>query len=94
MLIIHVAVHCGSLKNTATRLVDTSSGTTFMNIATYTCVGGYMLNGEATRKCQSTGLWSEAAPVCKCKIVLLLIVYIHINLFSPCSDPSEHGCYI
>ncbi len=48
-----------------------------MNTATYTCADGYALMGGSSRTCQSNAMWSEAAPVCNCKIVLL--VYIHIK---------------
>ncbi len=36
-------------------------------VATYTCVDGYMLNGEATRTCQSTGMWDGSEPSCDCE---------------------------
>ena len=50
-------------------MVDTSSGTTFMNTATYTCDPGYTVMGNATRTCistgPSTGAWSSTAPICE-----------------------------
>ncbi len=36
-------------------------------VATYTCTSGYMLNGEATRTCQSTGVWDGSEPSCDCE---------------------------
>ncbi len=44
--------------------VSTSSGTTFMNTATYTCDDGYNLNGALDRTCQANGNWSLTAPTC------------------------------
>ena len=34
------------------------------NMATYTCVLGYKLDGPATRICTDTGTWSDYAPKC------------------------------
>ncbi len=61
---ISLAVDCGPLNNTANGQVSTSSGTTFMMTATYTCNPGLSLNGEATRTCEETGAWSGSAPTC------------------------------
>ncbi|XP_064386419.1 uncharacterized protein LOC135334961 isoform X2 [Halichondria panicea] len=56
-------VDCGPLT-VPTGQVSTSSGTTFMNTATYTCDHGYTLNGTSDRICQANGTWSLAAPTC------------------------------
>ncbi len=58
------AVDCGALRVVTNGVVDTSSGTTFMNTATYTCDTGYMLNGTDTRTCQSNAMWSPDEPTC------------------------------
>ena len=44
-----------------------SSGTTYMNTATYTCNAGYNLIGTTSRTCGSDGVWSLAAPTCERK---------------------------
>ncbi len=76
MVIKHLptAVDCGPLTidNGA---VDTSSGTTFMMTATYTCNTGYNIVGSENRTCGasgtsgattlSDGVWSPAEPVCE-----------------------------
>ncbi len=36
-------------------------------VATHSCADGYMLNGEATRTCQSTGMWNGSEPSCDCE---------------------------
>ncbi|XP_064386420.1 receptor-type tyrosine-protein phosphatase kappa-like [Halichondria panicea] len=60
-------VDCGSLNNTANGSVDTSSGTTFMMTATYTCNPGYNIVGNESRTCGASGtsgVWPGEAPVC------------------------------
>ena len=43
--------------------VDTGLGA----VATYTCIEGYSLFGDAMRTCQETGQWNGAEPTCTCK---------------------------
>ncbi|XP_064386238.1 E-selectin-like [Halichondria panicea] len=57
-------VNCGLLANPSNGAVDTSSGTTFMMTATYTCNTGYALVGANTRTCGSDGQWTPDAPTC------------------------------
>ena len=58
---------CGPLNNITNGMVNTSSGTTFMNTATYTCDPGYMLVGVDSRTCLFNGEWSITPPVCNGK---------------------------
>ena len=76
MVIKHLptAVDCRPLT-IANGAVDTSSGTTFMMTATYTCNTGYNIVGSQSRTCGPTGtsgattltdgVCSPAAPVCE-----------------------------
>ncbi len=76
MVIKHfpTAVDCGPLT-IANGAVDTTSGTTFMMTATYTCNTGYNIVGSDSRACGASGtsgattltdgVWSPAAPVCE-----------------------------
>ncbi|XP_064386242.1 sushi, von Willebrand factor type A, EGF and pentraxin domain-containing protein 1-like [Halichondria panicea] len=57
-------VNCGSLSAPSNGAVDTSSGTTFMMTATYTCISGYTRVGTVTRTCQANAMWSLSAPTC------------------------------
>ncbi|XP_064386496.1 sushi, von Willebrand factor type A, EGF and pentraxin domain-containing protein 1-like isoform X2 [Halichondria panicea] len=60
-------VDCGPLNETANGAVTTSSGTTFMMTATYTCNTGYSIVGSESRTCGASGtsgVWSGEAPVC------------------------------
>ena len=70
----YTAVDCGALAVPMNGMVDTSSGTTFMNTATYTCNDGYGLMGDMTRTCQSDGTWSPAALTCRSESVGFFIV--------------------
>ncbi len=64
-----LAIDCGPLNETANGAVNTSSGTTFMMIATYTCVTGYNIVGSESSTCGASGVWSREAPVCNCKML-------------------------
>ncbi len=66
LCIPYTAVNCGGLTNPTNGAVDTSSGTTFMMTATYTCNTGYNVNiaGSDTRTCEATALWTPEAPTC------------------------------
>ncbi|XP_064386241.1 P-selectin-like isoform X3 [Halichondria panicea] len=55
---------CGSLDAPSNGAVNTSSGTTFMMTATYTCNTGYTLIGANTRTCGGDGQWTPVAPIC------------------------------
>ncbi|XP_064386240.1 P-selectin-like isoform X2 [Halichondria panicea] len=57
-------VNCGSLEAPSNGAVSTSSGTTFMMTATYTCNPGYTLIGANTRTCGGDGQWTPVAPTC------------------------------
>ncbi len=62
---IPLAVDCGFLGNPSNGAVDTSSGTTFMLTANYTCNTGYTLTGDMTRICGADAMWMPAiAPTC------------------------------
>ena len=73
-----VAVDCGSLDDPTNGAVNTSSGTTFMMNATYTCNTGYNLNGTNTRTCQATGDWSGSKPTCDSTLSPLLVYTVLI----------------
>lgn len=58
---------CGSpdsLQNTTVSGRNYTLGATIM----YSCTPGHALVGNATRTCLKSGLWSDSAPTCKCKI--------------------------
>ncbi len=73
MVIKHLptAIDCRALMAPSNGAVDTSSGTTFMMTATYTCNTGYNIVGSESRTCGASGtsgpigVWSSTAPVCE-----------------------------
>ena len=61
MYSFHVeAIKCGPLTNPDNGQVDTSNGTTFGRIATYTC---YRESGSRT--CGADGTWTSEEPNCQ-----------------------------
>ena len=63
------------------------SGQTVGSSATYTCSEGFVLDGDATRICQSNGMWSLTAPICRgitvchmCIILLPSILAFHTSI--------------
>ncbi|XP_060580368.1 sushi, von Willebrand factor type A, EGF and pentraxin domain-containing protein 1-like [Ruditapes philippinarum] len=56
---------CGALFDPNNGIVNTTSGTTFGNLATYSCNEGYKLEGQAVTECADTGIWNPSvAPKC------------------------------
>ena len=43
------------------------SGTGVGATATYTCITGYILEGNSQRTCQNSGQWSDQEPSCRSK---------------------------
>lgn len=61
-----VPVDCGALSSPSNGNVSTTS-TTFGGTATYACISGYQLTGNAgsaMRSCQADGSWSGTEPTC------------------------------
>ncbi len=97
MVIKHLptAVDCGSLDAPSNGSVNTSSGTTFMMTATYTCVTGYNIVGSQNRTCGasgtsgattlSDGVWSPAAPVCESMLYQCVVASHDFLLLNPLS---------
>ncbi len=87
MVIKHLptAVDCGLLGAPSNGTVDTSSGTTFMMTATYTCVTGYNIAGSQNRTCGASGVWSPAAPVCESMLYQCLWPPMIFLLLNPLS---------
>ena len=85
--LILTVVDCGPLTDPVNGAVDTSSGTTYQETATYTCDPGYTLRGNATRTCQltgrTTGAWSSSAPYCEGELSSLLVPIEPFTSFLP-----------
>ena len=57
-------VDCGGLESPDNGTVDLSGGTTFGSTAVYSCDEVFELDGNSSRVCLSSGIWSNEAPVC------------------------------
>ena len=62
---MYIAVNCGTLSDPVNGRVDTSSGTAFRAVATYTCNTGYILDGSSRRTCGANKQWNFVQPTCK-----------------------------
>ena len=49
--------------------METMDARPMNTVATYTCVTGYMLDGDRTRTCEATGMWSGTDPTCECESI-------------------------
>ena len=67
--LITAGVSCGQLVNQSNGRVDTSAGTSFGDVARYSCDTGYTLNGPAERTCQADGRWNGRVPTCEREIL-------------------------
>ena len=63
-IMLNIILDCGALSNPANGAVDTSSGVTYGEQASYSCDTGYGLLGNSQTSCQATGNW-ETAPTCQ-----------------------------
>ena len=70
VFLILIVVDCGNLTNPANGQVSHPTGKTFGQTAVYSCNPGYNLDGDSTRTCQATGVWSGSVPTCKSMLLL------------------------
>ena len=83
-----LAVDCGSLDALSNGAVDTSSGTTFMMTATYTCNTGYTLIGANTRTCGIDGQWTPDAPTClRTQVISNINCMFTLAVYNSCGPP-------
>ena len=66
---ISAGVSCGQLDTPSNGHVNTSAGTSFMDVARYSCVEGYVLSGRAERTCQADQQWSGRVPACESEML-------------------------
>jgi CUB/sushi domain-containing protein len=59
-----LVVDCGSLEAPGNGTIDLSEGTTFGSTAFYSCDENFALDGNSTRVCLSSGVWSNEPSVC------------------------------
>ena len=56
---------CGVLGNPPGGTADSSGGTTYGSVATFTCDLGYTMTGTATSTCQADESWDNLDPGCQ-----------------------------
>ena len=59
-----VSTDCGPLTDPDNGQVDTSSGTTFGSVATFSCNTGYKLSHQQVVMCGADGMWSPDSSSC------------------------------
>ena len=64
MFVYFSVVDCGGLESPDNGTVDLREGTTFGSTAFYSCDELFELDGNSTRVCLSSGVWSNEPPVC------------------------------
>ena len=60
-----LGVSCGQPDSPTNGRVDTSAGTSFGDVARYSCDEGYMLVGLNETTCQADGRWNGSVPTCE-----------------------------
>ena len=87
LLFVHTAsaaatVECGRIDSPVDGRVVLSGGRVPGAVATYSCLGGYVLEGTSTRICLHTGRWSDREPTCsKCKKVDIFTCIVESVLY-------------
>ena len=64
-MLYSVGFSCGQPGIPSNGRMNTSAGTSFGDVARYSCDTGYTLNGPAERICQANGQWNGSVPTCK-----------------------------
>ncbi len=62
---MYIGVSCGQPVSPSNGRVNTSAGTSFGDVARYSCDTGYTLTGPAERTCQADEQWSGSVPTCE-----------------------------
>ena len=66
---IAVRVFCGEPDSPSNGSMNTSAGTSFGDVARYSCDDGYALIGQNETTCQADGRWNGSVPTCESKIL-------------------------
>ena len=68
-MLYSVGFSCGQPGIPSNGRVDTSAGTSFGDVARYSCDEGYLLIGLNETTCQADGQWNGSVPTCESKIL-------------------------
>ena len=86
-----VLADCGPLSSPTHGSVSAPT-TTFGSVATYSCDIGYAITGVATRSCQASATWSDAAPSCSIQMLTVTINKIGAGTGTVTSTPAGISC--
>ena len=78
---LSVGVSCGQLDRPSNGRVNTSAGTSFGDVARYSCDRRYTLNGTAERTCQADGRWNGSVPTCDSEYTLFTCPWMWTEQF-------------
>ena len=71
---------CGTLTSPENGNIDLSNGTTYGQIAVFTCSSGYDVFGSSRLECQEDRQWSAPSPSCQItgqSIWLILVLMVN-----------------
>ena len=81
VFLLLTVVDCGTQSNPVNGQVSHTAGTTFGQMATYSCDLGYNLVGDSNHTCRATGVWSGCAPTCQGMLLLEIGYYLtHVDI--------------
>ena len=69
-------VSCSQLDSPSNGHVDTGNGISFRDVASYSCINGYVPRGSVTRTCQADGQWDGTVPTCESEM-LECTIHLH-----------------
>ncbi len=78
LCLVCAVIECEQLEGIANGRVELT-GTTVGSRATYSCDSGYLLVGDVSRTCQSSGTWSGNEPFCKSEPQAVLFASFNFN---------------
>ncbi len=68
-MLFSAGVSCGQPDIPSNGRVDTSAGTSFGDVASYSCDVGYTLIGSNETTCQADGQWNGSVATCESEIL-------------------------
>ena len=78
ILCVFAAIDCGNLTDPLQGFVSINE-TSFGSAANYTCLDGYELNGNMSRVCLDSGVWSGNDPTCDRKPLMYILPSMETN---------------
>ena len=77
-MLFSAGVSCGQPGIPINGRVNTSVGTSFGDVASYSCDVGYLLIGLNETTCQADGQWNGSVPTCESELLQFSTVHIYL----------------